>query len=100
MGPFKDCIDIITELGGIKDLKAARQVFKDTINAQNLDKLKRIQNPDVLKKIANAIMLCKPDAVFIDTGSEEDRQFVRELSLKKGEESPLPMTIKAKRSVR
>ena len=91
MGPFKDCIDIITELGGVTDLKAAQQVFKDAINAENLDKLKRIQNPDVLKKIANAIMLCKPDAVFIDTGSEEDRQFVRELSLKKGEESPLPM---------
>jgi phosphoenolpyruvate carboxykinase (GTP) len=29
--------------------------------------------------------------VFIDTGSETDRQFIRELSLKKGEESPLPM---------
>jgi phosphoenolpyruvate carboxykinase (GTP) len=91
MGPNKDCIDIITELGGVTDLNAAQQVFKDTINAENLDKLKRIENPDVLKKIANAIMLCKPDAVFIDTGSEEDRQFVRELSLKKGEESPLPM---------
>jgi phosphoenolpyruvate carboxykinase (GTP) len=91
MGPNKDCIDIITEFGGITDLNAAQQVFKDTIDAENRDKLKRIENPDVLKKIANAIMLCKPDAVFIDTGSEEDRQFVRELSLKKGEESPLPM---------
>ena len=91
MGPFKDCIDIITELGGVTDLKAAQRVFKDAINAENLDKLERIQNLDVLIKIANAIMLCKPDAVFVDTGSEEDRQFVRELSLKKGEESPLPM---------
>jgi phosphoenolpyruvate carboxykinase (GTP) len=91
MGPFKDCIDIITELGGIKDLNAAQLVFKDTIDAENLAKLKRLQNPEVLKKIANAIMLCKPDAVFIDTGSEVDRQFVRELSLKKGEESSLPM---------
>jgi phosphoenolpyruvate carboxykinase (GTP) len=91
MGPFRDCIDIITELGGVTDLNAAQQVFKDTIDAENLAKLKRFQNPEVLKKIANAIRLCKPDAVFIDTGSEEDRQFVRALSLKKGEESPLPM---------
>ena len=91
MGPHKDCIDIITELGGIKNLKAAQQVFKDTIDAENLEKLRRIQNPEVLKKIANAIVLCQPDSVFIDTGSEEDRQFVRELSLKKGEESVLPM---------
>ncbi len=91
MGPYKDCIDILTQLGGVKDLKTAQQLFKDAIDAENLDKLMCIQNPEVLKKIANAIMLCKPDAVFIDTGSEEDRQYIRELSLKKGEESPLPM---------
>jgi phosphoenolpyruvate carboxykinase (GTP) len=91
MAPQKDCIDIITELGGIKDIDAAQQVFKKEMDAPNLGKLQRIQNPDVLQKIANAIVLCEPDSVFIDTGSEEDRQFVRELSLKKGEESPLPM---------
>jgi phosphoenolpyruvate carboxykinase (GTP) len=82
MGPQKNCIDIVTELGGIKDLKAAQRVFKEKLNAENLDKLKRVQNPEVLKKIANAIVLCEPDSVFIDTGSEEDRQFIRGLSLK------------------
>lgn len=91
MGPQKNCIDIVTELGGIKDLKAAQRVFKEKLNAENLDKLKRVQNPEVFKKIANAIVLCEPDSVFIDTGSEEDRQFIRELSLKKGEESSLSM---------
>ncbi len=91
MGPQKNCIDIVTELGGIKDLKAAQRVFKEKLNAENLDKLKRVQNPEVLKKIANAIVLCEPDSVFIDTGSEEDRQFIRGLSLKKGEESSLSM---------
>jgi len=91
MGPQKNCIDIVTELGGIKDLKAAQRVFKEKLDAENLDKLKRVQNPEVLKKIANAIVLCQPDFVFIDTGSEEDRQFIRELSLKKGEETRLPL---------
>jgi phosphoenolpyruvate carboxykinase (GTP) len=91
MGPSKDCIDIVTELGGIKDFKAAQQVLKDAIDAENIIKLEHIQNPEVLKKIANAIRLCKPEAVFINTGSTEDRQFIRELSIKKGEESPLPM---------
>ncbi len=91
MGPHLDCIDIITELGGIKDHEAAQQVFKNAIDADNLAKLRRIQNPEVLKKIANAIVLCQPDSVFIDTGSEQDRQYIRELSLKKGEESALPM---------
>ena len=91
MGPRKDCMDILTELGGIKDHKAAQQILKTKLNDENLDKLARIQNSDVLKKIANAIVLCDPDSVFIDTGSEADRQFIRELSLKKGEESSLPM---------
>jgi phosphoenolpyruvate carboxykinase (GTP) len=72
MGPRKDCKDILTELGGIKELK-------------------HIRNPEVPKKIANAIVLCEPDSVFIDTGSEHDRQFIRELSLEKGEEAKLPM---------
>jgi phosphoenolpyruvate carboxykinase (GTP) len=91
MGPHKDCVDIVTELGGINDLDAAQHVINAKLDASNLDKLQPIQNPDVLKKIANAISLCEPDAVFVDTGSEEDREFIRALSLKKGEESTLPM---------
>ena len=91
MAPQKDCIDIVTELGGIKDIAATQKVFKQKLDAANLNKLRLIQNPDVLQKIANAIVLCDPDSVFIDTGSDDDRQFVREYSLKKGEESSLPM---------
>jgi len=91
MGLQKNCTDIVTELGKISDLKGAQQVFQKKLDAKNLDKLAQIQNPEVLKKIANAIALCEPDSVFIDTGSEEDRQFIRDLALKKGEESRLPM---------
>ncbi|MGD8972140.1 MAG: phosphoenolpyruvate carboxykinase (GTP) [Desulfobacterales bacterium] len=91
MGPIKDVMDIVTELGGIKTVDAAQQVFEKKMDAQNLAKLSPITNADVLKKIANAIVMCVPDSVFIDSGSEEDRQFVRELSLKKGEEKKLPM---------
>lgn len=91
MGPIKDVMDIVTELGGIKTIDAAQQVFEKKMDAQNLAKLSPITNADVLKKIANAIVMCVPDSVFIDSGSEEDRQFIRELSLKKGEEKKLPM---------
>jgi phosphoenolpyruvate carboxykinase (GTP) len=91
MGPIKDCIDIATELGGIKTLEAAQQLFEKKMDAANLAKLQKIKNPDILKKIANAISICDPSSVFIDTGSEADRQFVRDLALEKGEESKLPM---------
>ena len=91
MGPQKDVIDIVTELGGVKTPEAAREVFENKLDAVNLSKLNEIKNEAVRLKIANAIVLCGPDSVFIDTGSEEDRQYIRDLSLEKGEESKLPM---------
>ena len=91
MGPIKDCIDIATELGGIHTLEAAQRLFEKKMDEANLAKLQKITNSDILKKIANAISICDPSSVFIDTGSEADRQFVRDLALEKGEESKLPM---------
>lgn len=44
MGPQKDCVDIVTELGGIKDLDGAQLVFKAKLDASNLSKLKPIGN--------------------------------------------------------
>jgi phosphoenolpyruvate carboxykinase (GTP) len=87
----KECIDIVTELGGITTADAAQEVLAKKLDKTNLDKLSRIKNPEMLKKIANSIVLCQPDSVFINTGSEEDRQFIRELSLEKKEEATLPM---------
>jgi len=91
MGPKKDVIDIVSELGGIKTPKAAQEILKAKMDAANQAKLRQIKNPEILKKMANAVVMCEPDAVFIATGSEEDRQFVRDLSLEKGEESTLSM---------
>ena len=91
MGPKKDVIDIVTELGGIKTNEAAKKLIEERLDATNLSKLSPIKNESVLRKIANAIVLCDPDSVFINTGSDEDRQFIRDLSIEKGEESKLPM---------
>ena len=91
MGDKKSVIDIAVELGGIKSLDDANKLIETKMDAANLSKMNKIQNPNIRMKIANAISFCEPDSVFITTGSEEDRQFVRDLSLKKGEESVLPM---------
>jgi phosphoenolpyruvate carboxykinase (GTP) len=91
MGPKKDVIDIVTELGGIRTAEAAEKVFAERIKSDQLAKLDKIKNEAVRMKIANAILLCDPDNVFINTASDEDRQFIRELSLEKGEEKTLPM---------
>jgi len=91
MGPKKDVIDIVTELGGIKTNESAQKLIGERLDATNLSKLSLIKNESVLRKIANAIVLCDPDSVFINTASDEDRQFIRDLSIEKGEESKLPM---------
>ena len=91
MGPKKDVMDIVTELGGIKTNESAQKLIEEKLDATNLSKLSLIKNQSVMRKIANAIVLCDPDSVFINTASDEDRQFIRDLSLKKGEESKLPM---------
>ena len=88
---IKDCIDILTELGGVTTAEAAQGVIEKKADKANLDKLSRIKNPEILKKIANAIVLCEPDSLFINTASDADRQFVREYSLEKKEEAKLPM---------
>ena len=54
-------------------------------------RIKDIKNAEITLKIANAIVMCDPDSIFVNTGSKEDRQFIRELSLKNGEEATLPM---------
>jgi len=87
----KEGIDIVTEIGGINTVEDAKQLFKEKMDEENLSRIDRIKYSDALLKIANAIAMCRPDAVFVNTGSEADRQFIRELSLEKGEESSLPI---------
>ena len=84
-------VDIIEEIGGIHNFDAAMAFFQENLDSDNLARLTRITDPAVNVNIANAIAMCKPDAVFINTGSEDDREFIRAMALAKGEEAPLPM---------
>jgi phosphoenolpyruvate carboxykinase (GTP) len=88
---LKKGTDILSEIGGVKTEDEANAIFKDKMDKANLAKLNKIKNPEVRLKIANAIAMCKPDSVFINTGSEEDKQWIREKALEKGEEKPLKM---------
>jgi phosphoenolpyruvate carboxykinase (GTP) len=83
--------DIVTELGGIKNVDAAMALFGKKMDAEQLSRIKKIKNPEVLTKIANAVAMCDPDKCFVFTGSEADKDFVRSLALEQGEEKTLPM---------
>jgi len=84
-------LDIVQEIGGIKTAEEAIKFIEKLSNDSNREKLKKIKNPDALLKIANAAAMCQPKAIFINSGSREDVQFIRYLSLDKGEEACLPM---------
>jgi len=84
-------IDILAEISGISTLDEAEALFEARCDPKNVAKLGRITNEQALLKIANAISMTDPDAVFVNTGSDVDVQRVREMSLEKGEEQPLAM---------
>lgn len=84
-------IDIAQRIGGIHTIEAARQVFSQKMDAGNLAKIEKIKTESVLLKIANAISMGDPDAVFVITESEADKQWVRDHALEKGEEKTLSM---------
>jgi phosphoenolpyruvate carboxykinase (GTP) len=84
-------IDIVTEIGGIGSYEEALTLFENKLDKDNLSKISKIKNREVIIRIANSIVMCEPDFVFINTGTPSDRQYVRDLSIKNGEEAPLPM---------
>ena len=88
---LKKGIDILAEIGGINTLDEAKALFELRCDQEDVTKLSKITNEEALLKIANAISMTNPDAVFVNTGSDTDVQKVREMSLKKGEEQPLAM---------
>ncbi len=83
--------DISCELGKVDSTGKIDEIFRRYMDDKNLSKIALQTNFDVRKKIANAIAICKPKAVFINTGTPEDRAFIRKVALEKGEESPLAM---------
>ena len=84
-------IDIIDELGKVDSKESAKAVFKQYMDDKQLARILKIKHPEVLKRIADSIVLCNPSYVFVNTGLSEDRQFIRDLALEKGEESSLAM---------
>ena len=88
---FEQGIHIVEEIGKVATAEAAQQVLKEKLDSEHYERIARLNNPNVFRIVANAIMMCRPDSVFINTGSNEDKQFLRDLALQKGEEATLPM---------
>jgi len=87
----KKGIDIAVDIGGITTFEAAMRLFEKRLDEKNLSRIKEIKHSEIAVKIANSIAMCEPETVFINTGSEPDKAFIREMALKNGEEANLPM---------
>ncbi len=87
----KKGIDIVVDIGDITIFEAAMRLFENRLDEKNLSRIQKIKNPEVAVKIANSIAMCEPETVFINTGSESDKVYIREIALKNGEEAKLPM---------
>jgi phosphoenolpyruvate carboxykinase (GTP) len=81
--------DILAAVGGISTISEAKKLINETLDTANRNKIALIDNEEALLKVANAIAMCKPEQVFIDTGSEEDIQWIRDHALQTGEEKKL-----------
>jgi phosphoenolpyruvate carboxykinase (GTP) len=81
--------DILAIVGGVRNITEAETIFASKLDAGNMAKLAMIKNQEARIKIANAITMCRPDAVFINTGSPEDVQWIRDYSLNQKEEKKL-----------
>jgi len=83
--------DIAETLGKVDSTDKMDEIFRQYMDDIQYGRLKTIKNENVLKRIANSIAVGRPLSVFINTGSQEDRQFIRDLALKNKEEAPLAM---------
>ncbi|MBN1642287.1 MAG: phosphoenolpyruvate carboxykinase (GTP) [Anaerolineae bacterium] len=88
---LKKGVDILTEVGGVHSIDAARALFEARCDQETLDKLAQIRTEDALLRIANAIAMVNPDRVFVNTGSADDVERVRLYALEKGEEAHLSL---------
>ena len=64
----------------------------NVLDHSNYAKLSAVNNRKVIEIVEYYIDLCKPSKVTVISDSEEDTNYIRELSLKLGEESPLAIT--------
>lgn len=64
-------------------------ILKEKLDSKQYDKLMRISNPELHEFIGKYIEHCNPEKVFVCTDSEEDIQYIREITVTNGEETRL-----------
>jgi phosphoenolpyruvate carboxykinase (GTP) len=88
---LKKGTEILADVGGIETIDQAWALFREKMTEPELAKLEKITTEEALLKIANAVAMCQPDSVMVNSGSGDDVMKIRQMSLDKGEEETLAM---------
>jgi phosphoenolpyruvate carboxykinase (GTP) len=86
---LKKGVDIISDLGGIKSVADAMKLFEQKMDKDNLAKIGKIRNEEVLIKLANTAAYMGPESIWINSASPADIQYARDMALKNNEEFKL-----------
>jgi phosphoenolpyruvate carboxykinase (GTP) len=66
-----------------------KEFLKEKLTPEHYGRLAALENPKMHDFVADAIKLTNPASVYVYTGSDEDADYVRELAIRNGEETPL-----------
>jgi len=75
--------------GLLKAKIPALEILRANLEPEQLEKLLKIDNPEVHQFIAKYIKICQPQKVFVCTDSPEDIAFIREEAIRNKEEQKL-----------
>ncbi len=64
----------------------AKELLKNRLSPEHLDKLLVLNNDEVTEFVAYAIELCEPDSVWVGNDSDTDAAYCRQLSMDNKEE--------------
>jgi phosphoenolpyruvate carboxykinase (GTP) len=65
------------------------ELLKKKCGDVHYKRLEALNNPALLDFVAKYAEDCEPDSVFVCTDSKEDAEYIKKMSLEKGEEKPL-----------
>lgn len=68
------------------------QIFEKRLKKEEIEKLKKIKNKKVLKFIADSILLCNPDNVFICSDTPDEIAYIKNMAIVSKEESAALLT--------
>jgi phosphoenolpyruvate carboxykinase (GTP) len=69
----------------------ATGILNKKLSSEGYEKLLKINNPELFEFIEKYVVLCNPEKVFVCADTSADVNYIRETSLKNGEENKLEM---------